>query len=91
MKRSEIEIGKSYVAKVSGKLTVVRVNAIREVVAHSQLTVTYRYDVTNLKTKRQTTFRSAAKFRRAFAETPLREVVQRCLAAGSPDIVEKLA
>ena len=71
MKKSEIKIGGTYTAKVSGKLTIVRVDAIRE--SRRYRTVTYGglrelrettvYDVTNLTTNRKTVFRSAAKFR----------------------------
>ena len=69
MKKSEIMIGGVYVAKVSNKLTRVRVDAIREYdpsFGFNRLRPTYtqtRYDVTNLTTGRRTTFRSAAKFR----------------------------
>ena len=70
MKKHEIKAGCIYVAKVSGKLTTVRVDAIRDDGVHiriggrSTLSGT-RYDVTNLATGRRTTFRSAAKFRQA--------------------------
>ena len=68
MKKSEIQVGKRYVAKVSGKLTTVRVDAIRERFDHKDKSTTV-YDVTNLSTNRKTTFRSAAKFRQP-ARTP---------------------
>lgn len=67
MKKNEIRIGGHYLAKVSGKLITVRVDAIREV-DHRYVrggTLQIRYDVTNLSTGRKTTFRSAAKFRSA--------------------------
>lgn len=68
MKKHEIKVGGKYVARVNGTFTTVRVDAVREVPSYPN---TYRnnlrghtvYDVTNLKTGRQTTFRSAAKFR----------------------------
>lgn len=61
MKASEIKVGGVYVAKVSGKLTKVRVDAIR---VTQRLKGQYpAYDVTNLATGRKTTFRSAQKFR----------------------------
>lgn len=66
MKKDEIKVGGHYVAKVSGKLTTVRVDAIRETSAANYSWRTnngFRYDVTNLKTGRKTTFKSAAKFR----------------------------
>lgn len=66
MKAKEIQIGGHYSAKVSGNLTTVRVDAIRETSsyrAHQPYTPVTRYDVTNLATGRKITFRSAAKFR----------------------------
>lgn len=59
MKANEIKVGGVYVARVSGRLTEVRVDAIRENAFGQRLV----YDVTNLATGRRTTFRSAAKFR----------------------------
>lgn len=56
MKAAEIKVGGVYTAKVNGKLTTVRVDVIWHYPA------TY-YDVTNLTTGRQTTFRSAQRFR----------------------------
>ena len=65
MLQKEIEIGGYYTAKVSGKLTTVRIDDIRE---HrypmSNSRNNKRYDVTNMVTGRKITFRSAAKFRR---------------------------
>jgi hypothetical protein len=71
MKAKEIKVGGRYTAKVSGKLTTVRVDAIREITRMSGTNYDgsrkYRdavvYDVTNLSTGRRTTFRSATKFR----------------------------
>lgn len=71
MKKKDIQVGKQYRAKVSGKLTTVRVDAIREVQRYTGSSVwstrttkdSTVYDVTNLVTGRKTTFRSAAKFR----------------------------
>lgn len=68
MKKSEIEVGGKYTAKVSGRIVTVRVDVIRDngmrlkYGGRSSISVT-RYDVTNLTTGRMTTFRSAAKFR----------------------------
>lgn len=71
MKKKEIKVGGVYHAKVSGKLTTVRVDAIRESEGFTTgasywtrrtASKTY-YDVTNLRTGRKTTFRSATKFR----------------------------
>lgn len=71
MKKSEIKVGGLYVAKVGNNITTVRVDAIREVEGRTIGTsywaktthATTMYDVTNVKTGRKTTFRSAMKFR----------------------------
>lgn len=61
MKKSEIKVGGCYIAKVSGRLTTVRVD---EITTHAGIKRDeQRYHVTNLVTGRRTTFRSAAKFR----------------------------
>jgi hypothetical protein len=70
MKKSEIKIGGVYVAKVSNKLTRVRVDRIVEYTsagpyngwASKDRTKT-RYHVTNLTTNRALVFHSATKFR----------------------------
>ena len=69
MKANEIKVGHIYVAKVSGKLAVVRVDAVRRVSQQSRanslrFNAKNLYDVTNLGTDRKLVFRSAAKFRR---------------------------
>ncbi len=89
MKKSEIVIGGVYLAKVSGKITKVRVDGIREVQKYGNnrdysgrlkirdVTV---YDVTNLSTKRELTFCSAAKFRGVaseFLKFPRNEAIQK--------------
>ena len=86
MKKDEIVVGGEYVAKISNKLVVVRVESIRQ--AHKYSVDGYRevtvYDVQNLTTRRRTTFNSAAKFRYKSAtqekETPeqRRERIQAC-------------
>lgn len=63
MTRKEIKVGGHYIAKVSGNLTTVRVDAIEERTDWKGRADTV-YRVTNLATGRHTTFRSAAKFRR---------------------------
>lgn len=70
MKKDQIRVGGHYEARVAGRFTTVRVDAIREVAHFEQGNYgSYHtkdktvYDVTNLKTGRKTTFRSAAKFR----------------------------
>jgi hypothetical protein len=63
MKLGEIQPNGKYLAKVSGKLVTVRVDAIRDATDFKGRAVK-RFDVTNLSTNRRTTFRSAAKFRR---------------------------
>lgn len=72
MKKAEIKVGGIYIAKVSNKLTRVRVDAIRDVEGRSSgesywkktTPSSTRYEITNLVTGRKTTFRSAAKFRK---------------------------
>lgn len=72
MKANEIKVGGKYIAKVSGKLTTVRVDMIRETTKRGRSSgysglPTYVdgvvYEVTNLKTGRRTTFKTAGKFR----------------------------
>lgn len=69
MKKNEIQVGQCYRAKVSGKLTTVRVDDICEGITVNDKYVTgiepsrrQYYKVTNLTTGRKTTFRSAQKF-----------------------------
>jgi hypothetical protein len=71
MKKKEIQVGGTYTAKVSGKLTTVKVTEIRVRAGHkvdhysgrSGTRETTVYDVVNLATGRKTTFASAVKFR----------------------------
>ena len=63
MKLKDIKVGGHYLAKVSGKLTTVRVEDIRQVRTWNNWDKT-RIDVTNLATGRKSTFRSAAKLRK---------------------------
>lgn len=63
MKKSEIVVGGHYLAKVSGTITTVRVDAIRETRGYGSRRDGTAYDVTNLRTGRKTVFSSAAKFR----------------------------
>ena len=78
MKKNEIKKGGKYIAKVSGNLVTVRVDEIRETIKRSWNNYAAQptcrdvvvYDVTNLKTGRRTTFRSAAKFRREVVKKP---------------------
>lgn len=67
MKAAEIQVGGKYIAKVSGKLTTVRVDGVRECGGFDRGRLIY--DVTNLATGRKTTFRSAAKFRSEVKES----------------------
>lgn len=74
MTKDQIKVGGFYLAKVSGKLTTVRVDSI-DGGPGRHLGYTYggaskgyayqaRYRVTNMKTGRTTTFHSATKFRK---------------------------
>lgn len=68
MKLHDITIGGRYIAKISGVMTTVRVLAIRELPpAWHRPGGKWRtvIDVVNEKTGRKTTFRSAARLRRA--------------------------
>jgi tRNA(Ile2) C34 agmatinyltransferase TiaS len=60
---NEIEIGGRYVAKVSGKLTTVRVTAVRATVSWRNATRQV-IDAVNETTGRKLTFRSAQRLRR---------------------------
>lgn len=69
MKADQIQVGKRYLAKVNNNLSVVRVDAIREVCklrgrfGAQVWTDAKVYHVTNISTGRTTVFRSASKFR----------------------------
>lgn len=81
MKKDQIKVGGVYEAMVSGKLVPVRVDAVRD--WDTSVGSGTRYDVTNLKTGRKTTFRSAAKFRRGLPSpkpTNVEEVTGRVIA-----------
>lgn len=60
MKKNEIEVGRVYLAKVSGKLTRVKVLEVEELLWPKKQTL---YLVENLSTGRRVTFRSAQRFR----------------------------
>lgn len=68
MRKNEIVVGGLYEAKVSNQITVVRVDriqnkAVNVVKISGSVGTQTLYHVTNLRTKRTTVFRSAAKFR----------------------------
>ena len=63
MKKNEIKVGGHYTAKVSSKLTVVSVDRIDERMNRYSGRIMTVYYVTNLRTGRRTSFRSASKFR----------------------------
>lgn len=71
MKQTEIKVGEQYQAKVSGQIVVVRVDAIREAFSYHRGVERGKvvYDVTNLRTGRALTFKSAAKFRRPVSKS----------------------
>lgn len=62
MKKSEIQVGSEYFAKVNGKTVVVKVEEIGERAAYGSRRAGTYYSVLNLTTNRGTTFRSAQKF-----------------------------
>lgn len=63
MKKDEVKVGGTYSAKVSGRLTVVRVDSISELPSGFYKRSGTLFNVTNTRTGRKTIFRSAAKFR----------------------------
>lgn len=64
MKAKEIQVGGFYTARIGGNFVTVRVDAIEDVAYPAGRSRGYTaYHVTNLKTGRKTTFRSAMKFR----------------------------
>jgi len=62
MKAKQIEVGRTYLAVVNRRLTVVKVYRISPHYDFNGRRYTL-YHVLNLKTKRRTTFRSPMKFR----------------------------
>lgn len=91
MKKNEIKTGETYRAKVSGKITTVRVNTIRHSRGYGPNSRdTTVYDVTNLATGRTTTFRSAAKFHNVVkAREPTGATKQRQLDLGATELPPK--
>lgn len=63
MRKNEIRVGGLYLAKISNNIVTVRVDSIREAEPTQFKRAETVYGVTNLKTGRKVTFRSAAKFR----------------------------
>lgn len=61
MKKAEVEVGGVYMAKVSGVLTLVRIDA--ETSGGGLRARRTWWRATNLKTKREITIRSAARLR----------------------------
>ncbi len=86
MRKSEIKVGGHYRAKVSGKLTTVRVERIGE--AYNGRT---RYDVTNLTTGRNIMFRSAAKFRAEVKEPVAFPETRGHAASANPNPTDNLS
>ena len=66
MKREQIVIGNIYPAKVNGRVVPVRVLSIEPRVRG------YRYRVMNTLTQRETSFRSASKFRASVRAEPVK-------------------
>lgn len=67
MLKKDIVVGGFYLAKVNNKIVTVKVDRIQQATRPAgytgKITMPFVYHVTNLATGRQTTFRSAAKFR----------------------------
>lgn len=67
MLQKDIKVGRKYTAKVSGKLTTVRVDGIDPPDRYGIHKTRFR--VTNLSTGRRIAFKSAARFRREVKQT----------------------
>src|SRR5689334_16895701 len=95
MKASEIKVGGKYRAMVSGVLCTVRVDRVRDSVTYrgGKAVDTKLYDVTNERTGRRTTFRSAAKFRSPAADgkAALNASLDRQMKITAPDRREEPA
>ena len=61
MRKADVQVGAKYSAKVSGTLTVVRIDGIRSLRGLTRNTTGWY--ATNLKTGREVMIRSAAKLR----------------------------
>jgi hypothetical protein len=87
VKKNEIKVGDTYIAKVSGTTTVVRVDAVRErggyrsVASRRRVNASTSYDVTNLATGRKTVFRSAQRFLRAAVPADFDKKIRKGAAA----------
>lgn len=91
MKKNEIKVGRCYVARVSGRMTTVRVTGVRECGGFDRNRTVY--DVTNLATGRKLTFRSAMKLRKEATPpkpTNVVEVTGRVLAGETNLKVEEI-
>lgn len=85
MKKNEVKVGGHYRAKVSGVLTTVRVDEVTDDTYPGRAGSGVRYHVTNLRTGRTTTFRSAAKFR---GPADLKRDAGQAVAASGPHTPE---
>lgn len=74
MRAADVRVGGTYTARVGGRFTTVRIDRIIDQTTWRGKACT-TYAVTNLATGRETTFRSAAKFRSEVA-TPVAERVE---------------
>lgn len=75
MTAKQVQTGCAYIAKINGTLRIVRVNAVAHVQSTHPFGVRTHYNVTDLtnKNQRETTFRSATKFRRPATEAEVRD------------------
>lgn len=83
MKAKDVKAGRVYEARVGGNLVPVRLDKVREVTKYRGHGVTdgSAFDVTNLKTGRKTTFRSAAKLRRELTQAQVDVLLGKAPAA----------
>ena len=84
MKKNEVVVGKRYVTKISGRLTVVEIKSTREVRGYGagRKTLT-RWFAINLKTNREIEIKSAAKLHR---EASVADVRTYCPDAMTPEV-----
>jgi hypothetical protein len=73
MKKNEVVVGKRYVTKISGRLTLVEIRGMRESRGYGvgRKTVT-RWSAINLSTNREVEIKSAAKLKREASEADMR-------------------
>jgi hypothetical protein len=78
MKKAQVSIGEHYVAKISGRLTVVRLDSINNIWRHNGRSQRFNgWKATNMRTGREVAIRSAAKLRSRVTEHQLAQTNMR--------------